>query len=137
MLRVIFACAHNAGRSQMAAALFNSLCDANRADASSAGTAPADRVHPEVAEVTREIGIDLSHASPQRLTRELVSTADLLVTMGCGEECPHVPGLRTLDWSIPDPQSQPLEHVREIRGRIAKLVGDLVTAEGVRRSITS
>jgi arsenate reductase len=133
MLHVLFACTHNAGRSQMAAALFNSMCDPERAGASSAGTAPADRVHPEVVEVMREIGIDLSRTTPRRLTREIASAADLLVTMGCSEECPHVPGLRKLDWPLPDPKSQPLERVREIRGRIAELVSDLLVAEGVQR----
>jgi arsenate reductase len=134
MLHLIFACTHNAGRSQMAAALFNSMCDPERAGASSAGTAPADRVHPEVVEVMREIGIDLSRASPRRLTSELASTAELLVTMGCSEECPFVPGLRKLDWPIPDPKGRPLERVREIRGQIAELVRDLIVAEGVQRT---
>ena len=134
MLQVIFACTHNAGRSQMAAALFNAICDPTRARASSAGTAPADRLHPGVVEVMRETGIDLSRASPRRLTPELVSTADLLVTMGCGEECPLVPGLRKLDWRIPDPKDQPLERLREIRDRIAGLVSDLLIAEGIQRA---
>lgn len=131
MLHVIFACMHNAGRSQMAAALFNSVCDPARARASSAGTTPAERVHPQVIQVMQEIGIDLSHATPARLTPQLAATADLLVTMGCGAECPLVPRLRTVDWPLPDPKDQPLERVREIRDRIAERVNRLVASERV------
>ena len=134
MVHVIFACVHNAGRSQMAAALFNAACDPLRARASSAGTAPSERVHPEAVDVMREFGIDLSHAFPTRLTTQLAASADLLVTMGCGEECPVVPGLRRIDWPIPDPKGQPLERVREIRDRIAELVNGLVAQEGVART---
>lgn len=133
VFHVIFACVHNAGRSQMAAALFNAVCDPMRARASSAGTIPANRVHPEVVEVMREVGIDLSDASPARLTPQLAATADLLVTMGCGDECPVVPGLRRTDWPIPDPKGQRPERVREIRDRIAGLVNGLVAREGVQR----
>lgn len=133
MLHVIFACVHNAGRSQMAAAFFNSVCDPARARASSAGTAPAERVHPQVIQVMREIGLDLSRASPTRLTPELASTANVLVTMGCGDECPVVPGVRRIDWPLPDPKDQPLERVREIRDQIAERVNRLVATEGVQR----
>ena len=94
MITVIFACVHNAGRSQMSAALFNQIADPTKAHAISAGTRPGDRVHPEVVEVMRELGIDLRDAKPQRLTDELARDAQWLVTMGCGDECPYVPGLR-------------------------------------------
>lgn len=133
MFHVIFACVHNAGRSQIAAALFNSVCDPARARASSAGIAPAERVHPQVIQVMREIGIDLSRASPTRLTPELASTANVLVTMGCGDECPVVPGVRRIDWPLLDPKDQPLERVREIRDQIAELVRDFVASERVAR----
>ena len=126
---VIFACVHNAGRSQMAAALFNALGDPNKARASSAGTAPAERVHPAVVTAMREIGIDVTDRRPTRLTSELAATADLLVTMGCGEECPVVPGVRRQDWPLPDPAGQSAEAVRQIRNQIASLVRQLLKAE--------
>jgi arsenate reductase (thioredoxin) len=131
MLHVIFACVHNAGRSQMAAALFNALCDPNIARASSAGTAPAERVHPTVVTAMQEIGIEVTDRRPTRLTSELAATADLLVTMGCGEECPVVPGVRRQDWPLPDPAGQPAEVVRQIRNQIASLVRQLLKAENV------
>lgn len=118
MNTVIFACVHNAGRSQMAAAFFNQLADATRARAVSAGTEPGLRIHPEVLEVMREVGIDLSQAQPQKLTQELAKMAQLLVTMGCGEKCPYVPGLRREDWPLPDPKGKPLDEVRAIRDEI-------------------
>ena len=125
-MTVIFACVHNAGRSQMAAALFNALADPTRARALSAGTAPAARVHPEVLAAMREVDIDLNGARPQRLTDALAASADLLVTMGCGEACPVVPGLRREDWPIDDPQGRALDEVRrirdEIRGRVDRLL---------------
>jgi arsenate reductase len=130
MTNVIFACVHNAGRSQMAAAFFNALADPGRARAVSAGTEPADRVHPEVVAVMREVGIDLGAARPQRLTDELAATGQVLITMGCGEACPVVPGLRRDDWPIEDPKGQPLERVRAIRNEIRERVERLVTAEG-------
>ena len=105
MTMVIFACVHNAGRSQMAAAFFNAFADLARARAVSAGTVPAERVHPEVVAVMREMGIDLSGARPQRLSDELVASAQVLVTMGCGEACPVVPGLKRDDWPIDDPKA--------------------------------
>ena len=123
---VIFACVHNAGRSQMAAAFFNALADTSRARAISAGTQPADHVHAEVEVVMREVGIDLSSARPRLLTAELAGDAALLVTMGCGEACPAVPGLRKIDWSIPDPKKQPLSRVRAIRDEVRAAVAALV-----------
>lgn len=125
MRTVIFACVHNAGRSQMAAAFFNQLAPAG-ARAISAGTNPGARVHPEVVEVMREVGIDLSAAVPRKLTAELAGDAELLITMGCGDECPVVPGLRRDDWPLEDPKGRSLDEVRrirdEIRGRVEKLV---------------
>ncbi len=109
MLNVIFACVHNAGRSQMAAALFNQLADPARAAAVSAGTDPGARVHPEVLTVMQEVGIDLSAAQPQKLTEELAQQAQLLVTMGCGDQCTVVPGLRRGDWPLTDPKGKPIE----------------------------
>ena len=126
---VIFACVHNAGRSQMAAAFFNLLADPQRARAVSAGTEPAARVHPEVVRAMQEVGIDLSRASPTRLTAELAAGASLLVTMGCGEACPVVPGLRREDWPLPDPKGQPVERVREIRDAIRARVAEFVARE--------
>ena len=126
MKTVIFACVHNAGRSQMAAAFFNALADPAQAIALCAGTNPGDRVHPEVVEVMREVGIDLSAAQPTRLTDELARRAALLVTMGCGESCPFVPGLERLDWDLADPKALPLERVRAIRDDIGGHVGQLV-----------
>ena len=130
MKTVIFACVHNAGRSQMAAAFFNALTDASLARGISAGTSPGERVHPEVVQAMRESGIDLSGAKPQRLTQELARGADLLVTMGCGDECPAVPGLRRDDWPLQDPKNQPVERVREIRDDIRARVAKLLRVEG-------
>jgi arsenate reductase (thioredoxin) len=129
---VIFACVHNAGRSQMAAAYFNSLADPARARALSAGTRPGDRVHPEVVAVMREEGIDLSGARPRTLTPELAAEAQLLITMGCGDECPYVPGLRRDDWPLDDPKGQPIERVRAIRDDIRARVEALIVQEAAR-----
>ena len=107
MITVLFACVHNAGRSQIAAALFNKYADPSKARAISAGTQPADRVHPEVVAALRDRGLDIAGATPQRLTAELAATANWLITMGCGDECPVVPGVRRDDWPIPDPKGQP------------------------------
>jgi len=126
METVIFACVHNAGRSQMAAAFFNAIADPSQARAVSAGTEPVSRVHPEVVEAMREVGIDLSSARPQQLTDALAREADLLITMGCGEACPAVVGLRRADWPLPDPKGQPIERVREIRDQIRARVADLL-----------
>jgi arsenate reductase len=119
---VVFACVHNAGRSQMAAALFNQLADPSLARAVSAGTAPGERVHPEVVAVMKELGVDLSAAVPQKLTPELAAAAEVLVTMGCGESCPIVPGARREDWPLEDPKAQPLPKVRAIRDEIGERV---------------
>ena len=130
MKTVIFACVHNAGRSQMAAAFFNALVDRKSVRAVSAGTEPADQVHPEVLETMREIGIDLSNAHPQKLTAELARDANLLVTMGCGEQCPLVPGLLREDWPLEDPKGKPPERVREIRDEIKAKVVHLLRDRG-------
>jgi glycerol uptake facilitator-like aquaporin len=122
----LFACVHNAGRSQMAAALFNLYANRDGCLAISAGTEPAVKVHPEVVQAMNEIGIDLSSASKQKLTPELARSASVLVTMGCGEACPYVPGLRTVDWTLPDPKGQPLETVRAIRDEIHDRVKQLI-----------
>ena len=127
---VIFACVHNAGRSQMAAALFNALCDPSRARALSAGTEPAQRVHPEVVAVMRELAIDLAGQTPQRLTEALAQSASLLVTMGCGEACPVVPGLARDDWPLPDPKGKPIDEVRAIREQVSARVRALLEARG-------
>lgn len=128
---VLFACVHNAGRSQMAAAWFNALANPARARAISAGTEPGPRVHPEVLEAMREVGIDLSGVTPQRLTSELARDAQVLVTMGCGDKCPYVPGARVEDWPLEDPKGQPLARVREIREEIRRRVEDLISRERV------
>lgn len=133
MRTYIFACIHNAGRSQMSAAFFNQLADSSKALGVSAGTQPAERVHPVVMDVMREVGIDLADAKPQKLTAELAQGAELLVTMGCGEECPYVPGLRRADWSLTDPKGLPLDEVRAIRDTIRSHVERLVAEEIVAR----
>lgn len=130
MKAVIFACVHNAGRSQMAAAFFNAMAHAESVRAVSAGTNPGERVHPEVAAAMAEVGIDLSAAKPQRLTDELASGAELLITMGCGDQCPYVPGLRRDDWPLEDPKGKPVERVREIRDDIKGRVWKLLAKEG-------
>jgi len=129
MKTVIFACIHNAGRSQMAAAWFNALADKTKARAVSAGTAPGARVHPEVLQAMREVEIDLADATPRKLTDELAADAEILITMGCGEQCPHIPGLRHLDWPLEDPKGKSVERVREIREEIKTLVQALLRAE--------
>lgn len=129
MHKVIFACVHNAGRSQMAAAFFNHLADPKKAEAISAGTEPGLRVHPEVLAVMREVGIDLSGAKPQKLTEELARNAQLLITMGCGDKCPYVPGLRRDDWPLRDPKGLPEEEVRAIRDDIKERVHTLLDGE--------
>jgi arsenate reductase len=130
MITVLFACVANAGRSQMAAAFFNQLADPQRARALSAGTRPGPHVHPEVVTAMREASLELGQAQPQHLTPELASTAALLITMGCGDECPVVPGARRDDWPLADPKDQPLERVREIREEIRTRVAALVRKEG-------
>ncbi len=126
MARVLFVCLHNAGRSQMSQALFERAAAA-RHEARSAGTRPAYRVHPEVVEVMGELAVDLAGRTPQRLERQHAEWADLVVTMGCGDECPFVPGVRYLDWDLPDPAGRLLEEVRATRDEIARRVEALVT----------
>ena len=128
MITVLFACVHNAGRSQIAAALFNAYADPTQARAISAGTHPAERVHPEVVTALRERGIDVSTQQPQQLTPELAATADWLITMGCGDECPVVPGARRDDWPLPDPKGQPPEAVARIVQDIDRRVRDFLPA---------
>ena len=128
--KVMFACIHNAGRSQMAAALFNQVVDPAKAEALSAGTRPGSAVHPEVRDVMQEIGIDLSSASPRLLTDDLARDVHMLITMGCGEECPYVPGVERDDWPLPDPKGRPLDEVRSIRDEIRARVTTLIRERG-------
>jgi arsenate reductase len=121
MARTLFVCLHNAGRSQMSEALFLRAA-AGRHEARSAGTTPAERVHPEVVEAMAELGIDLGSRVPHELTRADAEWADVVVTMGCGDECPYIPGKRYLDWDLPDPKGKPLEAVRATREEIARRV---------------
>jgi arsenate reductase len=130
MRTVIFACVHNAGRSQMAAAFFNTLVDPAKARAVSAGTQPGERVHPEVQTAMAEVGINLSGAKPQRLTDELAQGAHWLITLGCGEACPHVPGLKRDDWPLEDPKGKSVERVRQIRDEVRSRVAALLAREG-------
>ena len=136
MAHVLFVCLHNAGRSQMSQALFERAAD-GRHTAASAGTTPAERVHPEVAEVMRELGIELAARHPQLLTRELAGQADVVVTMGCGDECPFIPGKRYLDWELEDPKGRPVEEVRATRDEIARRVEELLADLDGARSLTS
>lgn len=128
MTTVLFACVHNAGRSQIAAALFNKYADPAKARAISAGTQPADRVHPEVVSAMAARGMDVASYTPQRLTPELAQQAQWLITMGCGDECPVVPGVRRDDWPIPDPKGQTPERVADIIADIDRRVRGLLTA---------
>jgi glycerol uptake facilitator-like aquaporin len=127
---VLFACVHNAGRSQMAAAIFNQLADPGKARAISAGTEPGARVHPVVVEVMRELGVELAGVVPRKLTGRLAAEADILVTMGCGEACPVLPGVERDDWPLDDPKGQPVEHVRRIRDEVASRVRRLLAERG-------
>ena len=127
MSTVLFVCLHNAGRSQMSQALFEQAAN-GRHTALSAGTTPGERVHPEVVDVMRELGIDLADRKPQLLTRELAQQADIVITMGCGDQCPYIPGKRYLDWDLPDPKGRPIEEVRathEISRRVSELLAEL------------
>ena len=134
MAHVLFVCLHNAGRSQMSQALFE-RASGGRHTAASAGTTPAGRVHPEVVDAMRELGIDLAGRRPQLLTRELAEQADVVVTMGCGDQCPYIPGKRYIDWDLPDPAGRPLDEVRatrdEIGRRVEVLVAELDGAQAV------
>jgi arsenate reductase len=125
MAHALFVCLHNAGRSQMSQALFERAAG-GRHTASSAGTTPGERVHPEVVEVMRELGVDVSDRVPQLLDREAAERADVVVTMGCGDECPYIPGKRYLDWDLPDPKGRPVTEVRAVRDDIAGRVEELV-----------
>jgi arsenate reductase (thioredoxin) len=132
MAQVLFVCLHNAGRSQMSQALFDQAAD-GRHTASSAGTTPADAIHPEVVRAMLELGLDLAGRTPQKLNRELATQADVVVTMGCGDECPFIPGKRYIDWDLPDPKGRSLDEVRairdEIRRRVAELIDELDIAD--------
>jgi arsenate reductase len=123
-VNVLFVCLHNAGRSQMSAALFERAAT-GRHTAASAGTTPGERVHPAVVDVMREVGIDLSGNVPQKLTTELAERADVVVTMGCGDACPYIPGKHYIDWSLPDPNGRPVEDVRRLRDDIDRRVVEL------------
>ena len=125
MSTVVFVCLHNAGRSQMSQALFERAAD-GRHEARSAGTTPGERVHPEVVEAMRELGLDLADRMPRGLTRDDGEWADVVVTMGCGDECPYIPGRRYLDWDLPDPRGRPLHEVRGTRDEIERRVRALV-----------
>ncbi len=127
MATVLFVCLHNAGRSQMSAALLEREAN-GRHTALSAGTTPGERVHPEVVEVMRELGIDLSDRRPKLLTRELAEQADLVVTMGCGDRCPYIPGKRYVEWDLPDPKNRPLAEIRTTRDEIVHRVRELSDA---------
>jgi arsenate reductase (thioredoxin) len=129
MARVLFVCLHNAGRSQMSQALFERAAGGLH-ESNSAGTTPGDRVHPEVVEVMLELGIDLADRVPKRLTREHAEWADVVVTMGCGDECPYIPGKRYLDWDLPDPTGRPPAEVRETRDEIARRIERLIAGLG-------
>ena len=133
MKTVLFACVHNAGRSQMAAAWFNHLADPDKARAISAGTDPGTRVHPEVVTAMKEVGVDLS-ARRHRNSRRSWRASQMLITMGCGDQCPVVPGLKRDDWPLEDPKGKPLDHVRRIRDEIRHRVAQLLDAHGWRRS---
>ena len=125
MATALFVCLHNAGRSQMSAALFERAAG-GRHRALSAGTTPAERVHPEVVEVMRELDVDVSGRTPKLLTREMAEQADVVVTMGCGDECPYIPGRRYVDWDLEDPKGRPLDEVRATRDDIARRVEALI-----------
>ena len=129
MARALFVCLHNAGRSQISEALFRRAAE-GRHEARSAGTTPGDRVHPEVVEAMEELGIDLATRLPRALTREDAEWADVVVTMGCGDECPYVPGVRYLDWDLPDPKGRPIEEVRRTRDEIERRVTELLDELG-------
>lgn len=132
MKTVLFACVHNAGRSQMAAAWFNHLADPAKARAISAGTNPGPRVHPAVLDAMREVGLDLSNATTTKLTPDLVQRAQVLITMGCGDECPYVPGVKRDDWLLEDPKGKSIEQVRGIRDEIHRRVESMIRQEGWR-----
>lgn len=125
MAHVLFVCLHNAGRSQISRALFQRAAD-GRHEGRSAGTTPADRVHPEVLTVMDELGIDLRAQEPKLLTREMAEWADVVVTMGCGDKCPFVPGVRYIDWDLPDPSGRPVDEIRATRDDISRRIDQLL-----------
>jgi len=126
MANVLFVCLHNAGRSQMSQALFERAAAGAGHAAASAGTTPAASVHPEVVDAMAELGVDVSERVPQLLSDELAAWADVIVTMGCGDACPYIPGKRYLDWELPDPKGRPLEEVRVTRDDIAQRIEGLI-----------
>ena len=130
MTTVLFACVHNAGRSQMAAAWCNRLSNPTKARAISAGTDPGARVHPEVVSAMSEVDVDLSRAPTSKLTPELAQTVQMLITMGCGDRCPVVPGVKRDDWPLEDPKGKPIARVREIRDEIRQRIEALLEREG-------
>ena len=125
MARVLFVCMHNAGRSQMSEALFARAAGDDH-EARSAGTTPGDRVHPEVVDAMAELDVDVGARTPRKLTQGDAEWADVVVTMGCGDECPYIPGKRYLDWDLPDPKGRPLEEVRATRDEIGRRVEQLI-----------
>jgi len=128
MARVLFVCLHNAGRSQMSRALFDAAAGGRHSSASAGSEAdPAGHVHPEVVVVMREVGIDIGDERPKRLSTELMEGADLVVTMGCGDACPYIPGKRYVDWDLPDPKGRPVDEVRATRDDISARVRELLT----------
>jgi protein-tyrosine-phosphatase len=129
MSRVLFVCLHNAGRSQMSQALFERAADSEH-EARSAGTTPGDAVHPEVVQAMSELGVDLTGRTPQQLTQDMAEWADIVVTMGCGDECPYIPGKRYIDWDLPDPKGRPLDEVRRTRDDIARRIDGLLNDLG-------
>jgi arsenate reductase len=129
MSTVLFVCLHNAGRSQMSRALFDQAAQGQHRALSAGSVADPDgHVHPEVVEVMREIGVDLVDVRPVRLSRELAEQADVVVTMGCGDACPYIPGKHYVDWDLPDPKGRPIEEVRATRDEIMRRVDDLLAA---------
>lgn len=137
MKTFLFACVHNAGRSQMSAAFFNAIADPTKARGVSAGTEPGTRVHPEVVEVMKEVGIDLSQVKPQIITPEMAAEVNYLVTMGCGAVCPVIPQVRREDWPLEDPKGKPIERVRQIRDDIRNRIADFASKMGVARKIAT
>jgi len=128
MARVLFVCLHNAGRSQMSRALFDAAAGGRHSSASAGSEAdPAGHVHPEVVVVMREVGIDIGDERPKRLSTELMEAADLVVTMGCGDACPYIPGKRYVDWDLPDPKGRPVDEVRATRDDVSARVRELLT----------
>lgn len=134
MKTFLFACVHNAGRSQMSAAFFNALADPTKARGISAGTEPGARVHPEVVEAMKEVGIDLSAVKPRILSPQLAAEVDYLITMGCGAVCPTIPQVQREDWPLEDPKGKPAERVREIRDDIRDRVAAFVARQGCARN---